>query len=311
MSERTCIAVDSACDLPAAIFQKNNLQILPITLKLEGKSFIDNRDPDKTVQFYLSDMGKKSFDAETQPFSVEEMSKLLEEKLIFDYDEVLAITINSARSEIYKNVRDAVFVSQHKFKESRINAGQSPFFKIRVFDSGTLFTGQGVLVYEALRLLKGQKLNVSQVIEKLTPLKDKVRAFLLPKDLYHLKNRASKKGDDSVGWLSYQMGNMLNVKPIIQCYHGETGPIDKAMGFDKGLVKLFNKAKEAIENTLSINVIIMSYAGDLNDIHNNADYKKFIDYTKTKKVNTLMSVMSTTASVNVGPGSFSLAYAEA
>lgn len=310
MSERTCIAVDSACDLPAAIFKEQDLQILPISLKLDGNNFTDNRDPEKTVQFYLSDMGKKSFDAETEPFSVEQMSKLLEEKLIFDYDEVLAITINSARSEIYKNVRDAVFVSQHKFKDARTKAGQSPFFKIQVFDSGTLFTGQGVLVYEALRLLKAQQLNVSQVVEKLTPLKDKVRAFLLPKDLYHLKNRASKKGDDSVGWLSYQMGNMLNVKPIIQCYKGHTEPVDKAMGFNKGLVKLFEKAKSAIENKLSINVVVMSYAGDLNDITKNSDYKKFIEFAKNNKVRTLMSVMSTTASVNVGPGSFSMAYAE-
>ncbi len=238
------------------------------------------------------------------------MSKLLEEQLIFDYDEVPALTINSARSEIYKNVRDAVFVSQHKFKDSRSKAGISPFFKIRVLDSTTLFTGQGVLVYEAIRLLKVKKLDVSQIIAALTPLRDKVRAFLLPKDLYHLKNRASKKGDNSVGWLSYQMGNMLNVKPIIQCYKGETGPVDKAMRFDNGLVKLFNYAKEAIDNSLSINAIVMSYAGDLNDIYNNSDYKKFVAYAKSKKVNTLMSVMSTTAAVNVGPGSFSLAYAE-
>jgi len=310
MSERTCIAVDSACDLPAAIFKEQDLQILPITLKLGGNNFIGNRDPEKTIQFYLSDMGKKSFDAETEPFSVREMSTLLEEKLIFDYDEVLVITINSARSEIYKNVRDAVFVSQHKFKDARLKAGQSPFFKIRVFDSGTLFTGQGVLVYEALRLLKAQQLNISQVVEKLVLLKDKVRAFLLPKDLYHLKNRASKKGDDSVGWLSYQMGNLLNVKPIIQCYKGHTEPVDKVMGFDKGLVNLFEKAKSAIEDKLSINVV-MSYAGDLNDIYKNDDYIKFIEFAKNKNVRTLMSIMSTTASVNVGPGSFSLAYAEA
>lgn len=310
MSTRTCIAVDSACDLPASIFKEHNLQILPISLKLDDKKFVDDRDPNKTAQFILSDMGKKSFNAETEPFSVAEMSKLLEEKLIFDFDEVLAITINSARSETYKNVRDAVFVSQHKFKNSRIKAGQTPFFKIRVFDSSTMFTGQGVIVYEALRLLKNN-LNISQVIEKLTPLKDKVRAFLLPKDLYHLKNRASKKGDNSVGWLSYKMGSMLNVKPIIECYKGVTGPADKAMGFDSGLVKLFEKTKQAIDNKLSVNVITMSYAGDLNDIYNNEDYKKFIEYAKSKGVPTLMSIMSTTATVNVGPGSFSLAYAEA
>lgn len=95
MSARTCIAVDPACDLPASIFKEHDLQILPISLKLEDKNFIDDRNPEKTVQFYLSDMGKKSFDAETEPFSVKQMSRLLEEELIFDYDEVLAITHKS------------------------------------------------------------------------------------------------------------------------------------------------------------------------------------------------------------------------
>ncbi|HFD31384.1 MAG TPA: EDD domain protein, partial [Gammaproteobacteria bacterium] len=144
---------------------------------------------------------------------------------------------------------------------------------------------------------------------KLTQLKDKVYAFLLPNDLYHLKNRASKKGDNSVGWLSYQMGSVLNVKPIIQCYRGVTEPVDKALGYDKGLVKLFEKAKTAIENSLSVNVIVMSYAGDLNTIYDNEHYKNFIEFAKSKNVPTLMSIMSTTASVNVGPGAFSIAYA--
>ena len=107
------------------------------------------------------------------------------------------------------------------------------------------------------------------------------------------------------------MGNMLNVKPIIQCYKGHTEPVDKVMGFNKGLVNLFEKAKKAIENKLSINVVVMSYAGDLNDIYKNSDYVKFIEFAKNNNVRTLISVMSTTASVNVGPGSFSLAYAEA
>ncbi len=70
-------------------------------------------------------------------------------------------------------------------------------------------------------------------------------------DLFHLKNRASKKGDNSVGWLSYKMGSMLDVKPIIQCYRGQTESVDKAMGFDKGLVKLFENAKNAISAYLS------------------------------------------------------------
>lgn len=36
----TCIAVDSACDLPRSFIDANNIQILPITLKLGANTFL-------------------------------------------------------------------------------------------------------------------------------------------------------------------------------------------------------------------------------------------------------------------------------
>lgn len=173
-----------------------------------------------------------------------------------------------------------------------------------------MFTGQAVLVYEALRLIKDKKLDLQQVVTQLEAIKDRVRSFLLPQDLYYLKNRASKKGDKSVGWLSYKVGSLLNVKPIIQCYKGETSPCDKAMGFDKGLEKLFKKTKKAVKAGLSIKIIAMSYAGNLDDIKSLEQYTEFKSYLESKHIPSTLAVMSTTAAVNVGPGAFSIAYAE-
>ncbi len=70
MSERTCIAVDSACDLPAAFIKEHNLQILPITLKLDGHNFIDNRNHDETIQFHSGEMGKKVLMLKQSPFQL-------------------------------------------------------------------------------------------------------------------------------------------------------------------------------------------------------------------------------------------------
>ena len=309
MSDNVCLAVDSACDLPPDFIQQNNIRILPINLKFEDQMFVDNRDPVSTVNFYTQGLLEKNIDAETVPLTANEMSKILEQELVFNYDKVLAVTITTTRSEVYKNIRDAVFISQPKFKDLRSTHGLERGFRILVMDSNTLFTGQGVLVYEAARLLK-QGVKIEQVMMQLESLKNNVRAFLMPRDLYHLKNRASTKGDNSVGWLSYKLGSMLNVKPIIQAYRGDTGPVDKAMGFDSGLEKLFNTARHAIEQGLGINVIVMSYAGPLSEIEAEKSYQEFIHYARGKGVPTLLSVMSTTAAVNVGPRSFSLAYAD-
>lgn len=309
-NKNICIAIDSACDLPLAYLQKHNIQILPISLHIGASTFVDTRNPEKTTELYRRKLLEKSMDAETQPFTVEQMSSLLENELIYDYDEVLVLTINSARSMIYKNIRDAVFISNPKFKKLREDAGKDRFFKINVLDTRTLFTGQGVLLHEAVSLLLEKGMDSREALIRLNQLKDRVRAYVLPRDLYYLKNRASAKGDKSIDWLSYQLGSMLNVKPIIEAFQGDTAPVDKAMGYDKAMIKLFKRARDAINKGLSANVVVMSYAGDLNDVRGNDAFMEFENFLSGRAIPYYLSVMSTTAAINVGPGSFSLAYAE-
>lgn len=310
MNENICIAVDSACDLPLSFLQKYDVKILPISLHIEGKTIVDVRDPVSTTTVYRDKLLEKSIDAETEPFTVEQMSALLENELIYDYDEVVVLCINSARSQVYKNIRDAVFISNPKFRKLREEAGKDRHFRINVYDTRTLFTGQGVMVHEAVKLIREQGKDVRTTLQHMDNLKDKVHALLLPNDLYYLKNRASAKGDKSIDWFSYQLGSMLNVKPIIEAYGGDTGPAEKAMGFDKGLEKIFDRATDAINNGLSAKVITMSYAGELDEIRANDTFMKFEEFVSARNIPYYLSVMSTTAAINVGPGSFSLGYAD-
>jgi fatty acid-binding protein DegV len=257
-------------------------------------------------------MLERSLDAESTPVSAEEMSRILEKELVLKYDQVLAITITYGRSKIFENIRDAVWVSQPKFKELRRAVGVDRRFRIQVLDSTNMFTGQAVLTYEAVRLLKEENASVEKIVMALDSLKHRVRAFLVPQDLYHLKNRAGNRGeksDNSLNWLTYQVGTMLNIKPIVMANQGVTSPVDKAIGFESGLEKIFANAMTAIDKGLSINVVCMSYAGELADIEKQSAYKKFVSYCHRKHVPTTLCVMSTTAAVNVGPGCFCLAYA--
>ena len=310
MNTDVCIAIDSTCNLPRSYIDNNAIRILPIGLKMDAEIIPDLLDPIKSVELYQSGKLEKNFVAETIPYSSAEMSRLLEDELVLNYDKVLAITIMQTRSETYKNIRDAVFISQPKFKDLRSQHGKDRSFRISVFDSNTIFTGHGLLTYEAVRMLKEESATPEQIMFSLENLKNRVRAFLIPRELFYIKNRGASKGDNSINWLSYQMGNMLNVKPIIQAYQGDTGPVDKAMGFTSGVEKILNTAKEAIDKGLLIKAIVMSYAGDLAEIEAMDSYQKFVSYANSKGIETLFSVMSITAAINVGPGSFSLAYAE-
>ena len=126
-----------------------------------------------------------------------------------------------------------------------------------------------------------------------------------------MKNRASKKGENNVSWLSYQIGNLLNVKPIIHCHKGETARWDKAVGFEQGLEKLFTETKKAILVGLAIKMVAMSYAGSLKDIEKSPAYRMFEAFLTAQNIVHTLAVMSMTASTNIGAKAFSIAYAEA
>lgn len=309
MSSTTCIAVDSACDLPRSFIDAHDVRILPITLKLGAQNFLDTRDPRRTVQLYAGGHLEKHVTAESEPLSAEGISEIIERELLAEYDNVLAVAISSKRSDIYKNLLAAVYASTPKFKELRQEYGKSPNFKIRVIDSETLFTGQGLLIYEAVRLLKQHQLSLRELAESLEQLRPTIRSYLVPESLYHLKSRASAKGDRSVGWLSYKVGNMLDIKPIVEARNGLTGAIDKVRGFDEGLNNLLERARAGIEQGLTIKAVNMSYAGDPKKIENTEAYRSFKTFAQDHGVTTLLSVMSSTGAINVGPGAFSVAFA--
>ncbi|NTV38287.1 MAG: hypothetical protein HGA82_03810, partial [Anaerolineales bacterium] len=83
---RTGIVIDSACDLPQDYIQKYNIHIMPISLHLGYDLFRDVRDPEATQAFYRKYLTEKTLDAETAPFSVEQIKELFLDELVLKYD---------------------------------------------------------------------------------------------------------------------------------------------------------------------------------------------------------------------------------
>jgi len=306
-----CIVVDSACDLSADFISQNDIKILPIAVRFGDQDFVDRRDEAETVALYKREFDRRGIDAETVPFSVEQITDLLATRIAPNYDSALLLTITSTRSPIFSNARRALFMNLGVFKQARQEAGKEEYFPVRVLDTETLFTGEAIIAHEAVRLVREQGLSLNKLTSPLEKLSRKIYAYLIPRDLYFVHKRAKKKGDKSIGWLSYKLGNMLDVKPIIQAHRGETEPIMKASGFDGALKKLLEHTMRQIKQGLSKPLVVMSYAGDLNEIRSNPVIKEFIGFAQLNKVEVMISVMSTTAAVNVGAGSFSLAFAAA
>lgn len=304
---RVGIVIDSACDLPRSYIEEHKLEIMPINLVFGDEIFIDERDPDKTIEFYQRYLAERNLDAETQPFSVEQITNMFLDRLVLNYDRVLAITIAGSRSQIFENTTKASFAVLSGYKDRRAKAGVEGAFSLRVVDSKTMFTGEAVLAHEAMRLLE-EDTPFDKLRPAIEALSKDVHAYLVPNDLYYVRTRARKRGDRSVGLLSYAVGSALDIKPILKGYRGDTFPVKKLQGFDNAVSALFDIAMEAINNGLLTNVVAMSYAGNPDVIKNHPRYKEFSQHAHRHGIELMLSVMSTTAGINVGPNSFSLGY---
>ena len=308
---RIGITVDSCCDLPKEFIDEHNIVVMPITLRIGDLLVEDRRDPVETQTFYTKHLDKKSEDfAESIPYSVQQIEKLFLERLVLDYDYVFCLTITSGRSAIYDHAMQASRTILTKYRDIRRDAGVPERFGLAVLSSRNMFAGQGVQAAEAVRLIR-QGGTPSEIGARLRHLVEMTHTYMVPADLFHIYKRASKKGDKSIGWGSYTLGSMLDVKPILHCHQDQTGPVDKVRGFETGVERLFTKAADRIRRGLEVPHVCISYGGPLSDVAKLPGYAELEKAAGESNVAILLSPMSKTAAVNVGPGAVTLAFAAA
>lgn len=306
---RIGIVVDSACDLPRDFLDRNDVRIMPIAVRVGDRHIEDRRRPDETLAFYRAHLDNRREDfAESVPYTPVQIEALFLERLVLDFDYVFCLTITQTRSAIFDNAMHAARAILTKYKAVRRAAGMAERFGLTVFSTRNLFTGQAVPVAEAVRLIRQGGLP-SEIGVRLKCLIDHTHAYLVPADLFHIHKRASKKGDTSVGWMSYRIGSLLDVKPILHCHRDVTKTADKVRGFEVGVERLFTEAVDRIREGLETPHICISYGGDPTDVLRLPGYDRLAKAATDNAVEVLIAPMSTTAAVNVGPGALSLAFA--
>lgn len=306
---RIGVVVDSACDLPKSFIDEHGVVVMPITLRIGQALVEDRRDPAETHDFYGIYLDRKAEDfSESIPYTTEQIERLFLERLVLDYDYVFCMTITSGRSPIYDNAMKASRAILTKYKQVRREAGVPERFGLAVLSSRNMFTGQAIQAAEAIRLIR-QGATPSEIGERLRALVDNTHTYLVPADLFHIYKRASKKGEKSVGWASYTLGSMLDVKPILYCNQDQTAPVAKVRGFESGVGKLFAHAGVRIREGLEAPFVCISYGGPLENLSALPGYKEMRRIAAEHAVEVLVSLMSKTAAVNVGPGAVSLAFA--
>ena len=305
---RIGLVVDSACDLPGSFIERNHIEILPITVKIGEAVLADHRNEQATLEFLHSHVASRGAEAETMPFSVNQIRDLFLRKLVIDYDYVFCLTITRTRSPIHDNAMQASFVILNDYRPMRSAAGHQSPFALRVVDTQSLFAGQAVTAVEAVRMIEAGE-GVAKIRARLDNLAINTHAYMVPRDLMYLRSRAKTKGDKSVSLFSATLGSALDIKPVLYCNRGETKPVAKIRGFDTAVRRLFAFASERVTAGLMTPTLCMSYGGELEEMRLLPGYTELIDVCRTHGVEVFESVMSLTGMVNVGKGSLVVGFA--
>src|SRR5690606_24396386 len=139
---RIGLVVDSACDLPKDFFDKAQVEILPITVRIGDAVQADHRDEAQTLAFLESHIAERGASAETVPYTPEQIRHPFLERLVVDYDCVFCMTISGSRSPIFSNAQKASYMILNDYKQPRAAAGNTTPFALRVIDTQNLFCAQ-------------------------------------------------------------------------------------------------------------------------------------------------------------------------
>lgn len=305
---RIGVVVDSSCDLPPEFLEQNNIRVLPNTIRVGADALVDVRDPEATLGFFSSHIGDKSHDAETTPFSVEQIQKVFLEQLVLDFDFVFCVTVWSKRSHVFENATKASFAILSSYRKTRNEAGVTGPFSMRVLDSKTLFAGVGVIAAEAVRLAK-EGLQPNEIRTQLDNVVNNTVTLMVPTDLAYIRIRATRRGEKSVGAVGAFLAGALDIKPILCAYREETKPVAKVRGYEPAVEKMLRHVAERVRGgDLVSRYVVVSYGGELAEIRRLPAYLDLEKACVDREVTLMSCIMSASAAVNVGAGALSVSY---
>ena len=277
---KVVIIVDSTCDLPKDIIEKNDIVIVPLTVNFPDETFYDGVDI-TTPELYKM-VSERGILPKTAAITLGEIYNVFEKYINLGYD-IIYTGISSHMSKSYEN---AVMMSK-EFDNGRIE----------VVDSLNLSTGIGLVVLKACKWRDEGK-DVHEIASLMRETIPYVRSQFIvdTMEFLHKGGRCS-----SVAKL---FGTILKIKPLIVVREGKMSVGGKPRGkIEACLDKLVDMVIEDKEN-IELDTVFVT--------HSEADYSCEYLTGKVKEVlpeaNLLTSRAGCIISTHCGPGTIGVLY---
>lgn len=306
---RIGIVVCASAEIDYDFITEHDLNVLPISVKYGDTIVQDVRDPKEASKFYDFYLKNPRSIGNSRPLSVEQIRDWFLDELVLKYDRVLVLALSSEASQVFKNANQASFSILKGYREVRKKAGIEGSFSLRVIDTKKIFTQEAVVVREAIRMLKEDNLPFKELRQKTEDFSEKVTGFLVPRNLFYLRNVARRRGYKAMSAVQYHAAKALNIIPIITGSNLDSYVFDKGKGFDNAIDKLFDHVRNITDKGLHAPFICMSYGGDLNEFKAQANFIAFKEFCEKRSIKINLTQMSALSATYVGPGSFALSLA--
>ncbi|KRQ87496.1 DegV domain-containing protein [Caloramator mitchellensis] len=214
------IIADSGCDFERDYAEELGIHIIPLTVSFGEEEYFD-RVNITTEEFYsklkaYKDMPKTS---QINPARfIEEFKRFLDEGY-----HIIYISLSSGISGTYQSA----VIAKEELESQDID----------VIDSKGASVGYGLIVREAALLNKNGKTR-DEIIERVNYMRERMEYIFAVGNLDMLKRGGRISGTKAV------IGNLLNIKPIMQFEDGKIVPYDKVRGEKAIIKKMIETMKE-------------------------------------------------------------------
>lgn len=221
------IMTDSCCDLTDQMARELELEVLPLTMTMDGKEYpntLDGRYITNEEFYKRLRAGKTSTTAAANVGQFEDAMRAV----LGRGQDILCLCFSSALSTTYQS---AVIAAENL-------APDFPERTIRVIDTLSASRGQGLLVYLAAQKKK-EGLTLSQLGDWVEDNKLHVCHWFTVDDLNHLKRGGRISAATAL------FGTMLAIKPVMHVDDGgHLTPVSKARGRKASLMALVDRMEE-------------------------------------------------------------------
>ncbi|MDN7241034.1 DegV family protein [Planococcus sp. N028] len=231
------IVTDSTADLKEDVISKYNLHVVPLTIQIEGKTYLDRVDLEP--ESFLELMEKSSeLPKSSQP--APGVFKELYDKLGQNGDQVISIHMTGGMSGTVESARTAADLTDSD---------------VTVIDSRYITHALGFQVIEAAEMAAAGK-SVKEIVSRVEEIRKNTKLFVVVDTLDNLV-----KGG-RIGKGRAMLGSFLKIKPIASLDGGEYTPVAKARSHKQAVQYLMNEFKEKTAGKI-VKGIGIAHAGGL------------------------------------------------